>query len=99
MNASIEAARAGEEGKGFAVVASEIKTLSAQSNKSALEIQQLLEQLTTNSNQAVNLMLEAREIITVQNDNLVKTDHAFQSVKRGINESVSSINTISLPPL
>lgn len=96
LNASIEAARAGEEGKGFAVVASEIKSLSAESNKLALDIQKLLEQLTVNSNQAVNLMLEARETIALQKDNLAITENAFQTVKCGINESVTRIDTISV---
>lgn len=96
LNASIEAARAGQEGKGFAVVASEIKNLAAQSNLAALEIQSLLEQLTKNSNQAVHLMLDARETIAVQKDNLVKTVHAFQVVESGIHESVTGIDAISL---
>lgn len=96
LNASIEAARAGQEGKGFAVVASEIKNLAAQSNLAALEIQSLLEQLTKNSNQSVHLMLDARETIAVQKDNLVKTVHAFQVVESGIHESVTGIDAISL---
>ena len=43
LNAAIEAARAGEHGRGFAVVADEVRSLSAKSNDSALEIRTLLE--------------------------------------------------------
>lgn len=42
LNASIEAARAGEAGRGFAVVADEIRTLAEDTQKSAVEITDLL---------------------------------------------------------
>ncbi|MCG9747953.1 methyl-accepting chemotaxis protein [Shewanella sp. Isolate8] len=42
LNAAIEAARAGEYGRGFAVVAEQVRELSAKSNRSAIEIRQLL---------------------------------------------------------
>jgi Amt family ammonium transporter len=42
LNASIEAAKAGQLGAGFAVVAQEIKQLSAQSNLSSEQINQIL---------------------------------------------------------
>ena len=41
VNASIEAARAGEYGKGFAVVAGEVRSLSVESQNSALIIREL----------------------------------------------------------
>ncbi|MDD2401978.1 MAG: methyl-accepting chemotaxis protein [Clostridia bacterium] len=42
LNAAIEAARAGEQGRGFAVVADEIRSLSAESNTSAKQVNLIL---------------------------------------------------------
>ncbi|MHB8128294.1 MAG: methyl-accepting chemotaxis protein, partial [Mobilitalea sp.] len=95
LNASIEAARAGEHGRGFAVVANEIKHLSSQSNQSASGIQLMLEQLTDNSTQAVNMMQKVKGTISTQKDNLNKTVEVFQTVQEGIDNSVEGIHTIS----
>jgi methyl-accepting chemotaxis protein len=50
LNAAIEAARAGENGRGFAVVANEIRSLSAESNTSAKEVNKILKAIAESSN-------------------------------------------------
>ncbi len=53
LNAAIEAARAGEHGRGFAVVAEEVRKLSDQSNQSARNIKDMLQQLKTSMDNVI----------------------------------------------
>ena len=95
LNASIEAARAGEHGKGFAVVASEIQKLAKQCDKSAGEIQTMLEQLRTNSEESVSTMKEVNEIIKVQENKIGDTNEVFVIVEDGIEKSAQVIKAIT----
>ncbi len=56
LNAAIEAARAGEAGRGFAVVADEVRNLAQRTQNATVEIQEMISQLQSSANSAVNLM-------------------------------------------
>lgn len=95
LNASIEAARAGEQGRGFAVVASQIQKLAEQSNESARQIENITNSLISDSEKAVTIMGEVKEIMTRQNEHVAKTDAIFSQVKNGIDSSINGVTRIA----
>lgn len=95
LNASIEAARAGEQGRGFAVVATQIQKLAEQSNESARQIESITDSLISDSEKAVAIMGEVKEIMTKQNEHVIKTDKMFTQVKNGIDHSINGVNQIA----
>lgn len=95
LNASIEAARAGEHGKGFGVVAGEIQKLAEQTNVSAMQIEEIVQELLRDSEKAVETMFGVREIMHAQSDHVEQTESAFEQVKTGVQQSIEGINRIS----
>ena len=87
LNASIEAARAGEAGRGFAVVATQISKLSEDSAQSTKTIEDIIHQLTADSETSVQIMNEVNEIIVEQQQKLVQTKEKFNDVSSGIDDS------------
>ncbi|MDE5931311.1 MAG: cache domain-containing protein, partial [Lachnospiraceae bacterium] len=94
LNASIEAARAGEAGRGFAVVASQISKLSEDSNNSAKTIEDIITQLSADSEASVQIMTEVGEIINEQQRKLDETKNKFKDVSRGIEISMAETEKI-----
>ena len=88
LNASIEAARAGEAGRGFAVVATQISKLSEDSAQSTKTIEDIIHQLTVDSETSVQIMNEVDEIIAEQQQKLVQTKEKFGVVSNGIDHSI-----------
>lgn len=95
LNASIEAARAGEAGRGFAVVATQISKLSEDSAQSTKTIEDIIHQLTVDSEASVQIMKEVNEIIAEQQQKLTQTKEKFGDVSNGIENSRKESNMIS----
>ncbi len=87
LNASIEAARAGEAGRGFAVVATQISKLSEDSARSTKTIEDIIHQLTADSEASVQIMNEVNAIVVEQQQKLIQTKEIFGVVSSGIEDS------------
>ena len=96
LNASIEAAHAGEQGRGFAVVADEVRTLARQSAEATAEIESLVKDIQTETNEVVAAMESGTEqvvtgtvLVHETRQNLLK----ITEVSQQISELVGAIAT------
>lgn len=73
LNAAIEAARAGEHGKGFAVVSQEIRKLAENSQRSTMQISEILDRIRMKTDQAAEQVMLGQQTI-------VESGHSAQRV-------------------
>lgn len=96
LNASIEAARAGEAGRGFAVVASSIQQLAEQSNSSANEINNIVENMLKQSEYTV----EETELLVQQSQNqtelVMATKDSFGKLREAIEATENTAEDIKV---
>lgn len=91
LNAAIEAARAGEQGRGFAVVAEEVRKLAEQSNEAAGHIGVLINEVQSETQEAVNLVEQGQETVR---EGILSVDSASQSFMH-ISQGVSDFATVA----
>lgn len=94
LNASIEAARAGEAGRGFAVVAEEISKLANQSNEASTEISGLVDLLSANSTQTMDIMNSVQDAMNDQTKKLVDTANIFKQLQEHVFHVADGVDTI-----
>lgn len=95
LNASIEAARAGEHGKGFAVVASEIGKLASGTQKSASEIERVIETVQGQVGLVNTTMGKGMVEIDVGNALIERSEKTFNTIYNTINSLNDEMHQIS----
>ncbi len=86
LNAAIEAARAGEQGRGFAVVADEVRTLAQRSHSSVNEIETMLGQLRSASQNAVTMMADSTRVAAQAEDKMDESNSLLKEIMEMINQ-------------
>ncbi|HHP7231269.1 MAG TPA: GAF domain-containing protein [Xenococcaceae cyanobacterium] len=82
LNASIEANGISSEGQGFAVVAEEVRSLSEQSSAATKEIEQILEEIQTETNQVATAMEAGREQVIAGTELVETTRQKLTSIAK-----------------
>lgn len=95
LNAAIEAARAGEQGRGFAVVADEVRKLAEQSQRSASQINSLIDEIQKETELAVYSMGNGTKEVETGMIVAQETGDRFEGILGAINQITMQVQEVS----
>jgi methyl-accepting chemotaxis protein len=95
LNAAIEAARAGDAGRGFAVVATEVKSLAIESRASAEKISDMINNLQTQTNHAVDAVASANAGVKQGSEAMHETLSSFTKIVESIDQVSKNVSDVA----
>ncbi len=95
LNAAIEAARAGDAGRGFAVVATEVKSLAVESRASAEKIAEMISNLQTQTNHAVDAVASSNTGVKTGSEALQETLNSFSKIVESIDQVSKNVSDVA----
>ena len=95
LNASIESGITNEKGQGFTIVAEEVRTIADRSKAATGQIEQIVEEIQSATNQVVTTMEEWREEVASGNAQVEQTRQNFTSMARLSKEIRSLVEGIA----
>ncbi len=93
LNAAIEAARAGESGKGFAVVADEIRKLAEQSKESSFKIDEMVEEVSHESEKIIEATGSLNDELQIQTDSIDVAIRSYNNIVGALEEIGNQIQS------
>lgn len=96
LNAAVEAARAGENGRGFAVVANEVRTLAKNASESAKQIESVLSQNQSLTNDVIGQMGLAAEESVQSRTRAISIEGIIEEIIGGAQNVSLSVQRLSV---
>ncbi|WP_456398031.1 methyl-accepting chemotaxis protein [Desulfurobacterium sp.] len=94
LNAAIEAARAGEAGRGFAVVADEVRKLAERTNKSAVEIKEVVKNMREKMAKTTKITEEATKAVNDGMEIFSQNKEVYNNIKDSAEDTLEVINRL-----
>ncbi|OMH40128.1 methyl-accepting chemotaxis protein [Desulfurobacterium indicum] len=94
LNAAIEAARAGEAGRGFAVVADEVRKLAERTNKSAVEIKEVVKNMREKMAKTTKITEEATKAVNDGMEIFSQNKEVYNNIKGSAEDTLTVINRL-----
>jgi len=95
LNAAIEAARAGEAGRGFAVVADEVRKLAERTNKSAIEIREVVKNMREQMNRTAEITNRSVSAVDEGMEIFKSNQEIYRSLKESSHEVQRVIDSMT----